>query len=35
VTALSPLPKKALIRDRLAEIAPPDERPWPRLQNFA
>jgi succinate dehydrogenase/fumarate reductase-like Fe-S protein len=29
-TALSPLPKKALIRDLVTEIAPPDERLWPR-----
>lgn len=26
VTALAPLPKKALIRDLVTEIAPPDER---------
>jgi len=26
VTALAPLPKKALIRDLVSEIAPPDER---------
>ncbi|MGY3616133.1 2Fe-2S iron-sulfur cluster-binding protein [Bradyrhizobium sp. USDA 10063] len=26
VTALSPLPKKALLRDLVTEIAPPDER---------
>ncbi len=31
VTALAPLPKKALIRDLVTEIAPPDERLWPRL----
>ena len=30
VTALAPLPKKALIRDLVTEIAPPDERLWPR-----
>ena len=29
-TALSPLPKKALIRDLVTEIAPPDERLWRR-----
>ncbi len=28
VTALAPLPKKALIRDLVTEIAPPDERLW-------
>jgi succinate dehydrogenase/fumarate reductase-like Fe-S protein len=26
VTALAPLPKKALVRDLVTEIAPPDER---------
>jgi succinate dehydrogenase/fumarate reductase-like Fe-S protein len=31
VTALAPLPKKAWIRDLVTEIAPPDERLWPRL----
>jgi succinate dehydrogenase/fumarate reductase-like Fe-S protein len=31
-TALAPLPKKTLIRDLVTEIAPPDERLWPRLQ---
>jgi succinate dehydrogenase/fumarate reductase-like Fe-S protein len=30
VTALAPLPKKPLIRDLVTEIAPPDERLWPR-----
>jgi succinate dehydrogenase/fumarate reductase-like Fe-S protein len=30
VTALAPLPKKALIRDLVTEIAPPDERLRPR-----
>jgi succinate dehydrogenase/fumarate reductase-like Fe-S protein len=30
VTALAPLPKKVLIRDLVTEIAPPDERLWPR-----
>jgi succinate dehydrogenase/fumarate reductase-like Fe-S protein len=30
VTTLSPLPKKVLIRDLVTEIAPPDERLWPR-----
>ena len=30
VTALAPLPKKTLIRDLVTEIAPPDERLWPR-----
>ena len=30
VTALAPLPKKALIRDLVTEIAPPDERLWPQ-----
>jgi succinate dehydrogenase/fumarate reductase-like Fe-S protein len=30
VTTLAPLPKKALIRDLVTEIAPPDERLWPR-----
>ena len=30
VTALAPLPKKALIRDLVTEIAPPDERLLPR-----
>jgi succinate dehydrogenase/fumarate reductase-like Fe-S protein len=28
VTTLAPLPKKALIRDLVTEIAPPDERLW-------
>ena len=27
-TTLAPLPKKALIRDLVTEIAPPDERLW-------
>jgi succinate dehydrogenase/fumarate reductase-like Fe-S protein len=31
VTTLAPLPKKTLIRDLVTEIAPPDERLWPRL----
>lgn len=30
VTALAPLPKKALIHDLVTEIAPPDERLLPR-----
>jgi succinate dehydrogenase/fumarate reductase-like Fe-S protein len=30
VTDLAPLPKKALIRDLVTEIAPPDERLLPR-----
>jgi succinate dehydrogenase/fumarate reductase-like Fe-S protein len=30
VTTLAPLPKKALIRDLVTEIAPPDERLRPR-----
>jgi succinate dehydrogenase/fumarate reductase-like Fe-S protein len=30
VTALAPLPKKALVRDLVTEIAPPDERLLPR-----
>lgn len=30
VTSLAPLPKKALIRDLVTEIAPPDERLMPR-----
>lgn len=30
VMMLAPLPKKALIRDLVTEIAPPDERLWPR-----
>ena len=30
VTAVAPLPKKALIRDLVTEIAPPDERLLPR-----
>jgi succinate dehydrogenase/fumarate reductase-like Fe-S protein len=29
VTFLAPLPKKALIRDLVTEIAPPDERLYP------
>jgi hypothetical protein len=28
LTTLAPLPKKALIRDLVTEIAPPDERLW-------
>jgi succinate dehydrogenase/fumarate reductase-like Fe-S protein len=28
MTTLAPLPKKALIRDLVTEIAPPDERLW-------
>jgi succinate dehydrogenase/fumarate reductase-like Fe-S protein len=30
VMTLAPLPKKALIRDLVTEIAPPDERLLPR-----
>ena len=30
VTVLAPLPKKALVRDLVTEIAPPDERLLPR-----
>lgn len=30
ITMLAPLPKKALIRDLVTEIAPPDERLMPR-----
>jgi succinate dehydrogenase/fumarate reductase-like Fe-S protein len=30
VTTLAPLPKKIVIRDLVTEIAPPDERLWPR-----
>ena len=29
VTTLAPLPKKALVRDLVTEIAPPDERLYP------
>ena len=29
VTSLAPLPKKALVRDLVTEIAPPDERLFP------
>ena len=29
VTTLGPLPKKALVRDLVTEIAPPDERLFP------
>jgi len=28
ITTLAPLPKKALVRDLVTEIAPPDERLW-------
>ena len=35
VTALAPLPKKALVRELVTEIAPPDERLLPRRKNFA
>ena len=35
VTHLAPLPKKALIRDLVTEIAPPDERLYPQAKTKA